>query len=335
MNLTYWKKIHWLCMAMTLAILCLGLAVPIAAQTPTPSLSIGHVAVGAFTQEIPHDNFAALDRLGQLADHPMHLALWFQAWGDGDASFYSDYVKLAAEKGYISVITWEPWKRAFEDRLTVQPEYALETIAAGKHDDYIRSWARDARDTGVPIILRFAHEQSTEPGVRSWYPWQGDPENFKAAFRRIVAIFREEGATNVAHLWSAMWLHKWAALYYPGDDVVDYVGTTELNHGTVPDEQWAKWRTFDEMFAPEYQAALQWNKPIILTELASAEQGGNKAQWLRDCFASFQTHYPLVVGVLLVEIESDREWPAINWSVTSSPAALQAFKEVIHDPYFR
>jgi hypothetical protein len=42
----------------------------------------------------------------------------------------------------------------------------------------------------------------------------------------------------------------------------------------------------------------------------------------------------MVVGVLLVEIRSDREWPAINWSVTSSPAALQAFREAISDPYF-
>jgi len=293
------------------------------------------VTVGAFTKQIPYDDFAALDRLGRLADHPLRLALWFQAWGDGDAVFYSDKVKLAAGKGYLPVITWEPWKRAFDDRLTVQPRYALSTIAAGAHDEYIRGWARAARDTGVPIILRFAHEQSTEPGVRSWYPWQGDPENFKAAFRHIVDIFREEGATNVRHLWSAMWLQRWASLYYPGDDVVDYIGTTELNHGTVPDTDWAKWRTFDEMFGPEYEAAAPWRKPLILTELATAEQGGNKAQWLRDCFASFETKYPLVVGLLLVEIESDLEWPTINWSVTSSPAALQAFKEAMADPYFR
>jgi hypothetical protein len=295
----------------------------------------GGVALGAFTKEIPYDNFAVVERLAGQINHPLRLALWFQAWGDGDAVFYTDYVRLAAEKGYTPVISWEPWKRAFNDRLTVQPTYALSTIAAGAHDDYIRSWARGAKETGVPIILRFAHEQSTQPGVRSWYPWQGDPENFKAAFRHIVAIFREEGATNVRFLWSAMWLHQWANLYYPGDDAVDYIGTTELNHGTVPDANWAKWRTFDEMFGPEYAAAVPWSKPMILTELASAEQGGDKAQWLRDCFVSFKSRYPLVVGVLLVEIKSDLEWPTINWSVTSSPTALQAFKAAVNDPYFR
>lgn len=318
-------------------LVCVGLGVVGAATAAAeqPSWPVpGQVAVGAFTKQIPYDDFAALDRLGRLADHPLHLALWFQAWGDGDSVFYSDKVKLAADKGYLPVISWEPWQRAFDNRLTVQPEYALSTIAAGAHDEYIRGWARAARDTGVPIILRFAHEQSTEPGVRSWYPWQGDPENFKAAFRHIVEIFREEGATNVRHLWSAMWWHRWAALYYPGDDVVDYIGTTELNHGTVPDKQWAQWRTFDEMFGPEYAAALPWNKPLMLTELASAEQGGDKAQWLRDCFTSFETKYPLVVGVLLVEIESDLEWPSINWSVTSSPAALRAFRQAMSDPYF-
>jgi beta-mannanase len=211
----------------------------------------------------------------------------------------------------------------------------LSSIVAGDHDAYIRTWARAARASGVPIVLRFAHEHSTEPGTRPWYPWQGDPEGYREAFRHIVTLFREEGADNVRHLWSAMWLNSWASQYYPGDDVVDYVGTTTLNHGTGAQAAWAQWRTFDDLFAPQYRAALQWNKPIIVTEVATAEYGGDKAAWLRDCFNGVKYQYPLVRGVLLFEVEADREWPIINWSVASSPESLAAFKEVINDPIFR
>jgi len=73
----------------------------------------------------------------------------------------------------------------------------------------------------------------------------------------------------------------------------------------------------------------------MLTELGSAEQGGDKAAWLRDCFNSLETRYPLVAGVLLLEVESDREWPEINWSVASSPESLGAFQKAIDDPYFK
>jgi hypothetical protein len=313
---------------------------PVPTDTPTPAPiptlnPAGRVGLGAYLDGTPYDEFQAVQELERLLGHKMQYALWFQAWGDDDRDFPTYWIELAAQKGLTPVITWEPWKRDFANAAAVQPAYSLAGIAAGEHDEYIRAWAKSAKSVGVPMTIRFAHEQSTEPGARLWYPWQGDPEGFKAAFRHIVTLFREEEATNAQFLWSAMWLNEWASQYYPGDDVVDLVGTTVLNHGTAPTVPWAKWRSFDELFTGQYQAALQWGKPIILTELATAEQGGDKAAWLRDCFTSLKTTYPLVEGVLLLEMHSDRGWPEINWSVTSSPESLTAFKEAIDDPHFK
>jgi len=295
----------------------------------------GHVGLGAYLDGTPYDRFAAVQQFEGLLRRKMQYALWFQAWGNDDRGFPDYWIELASQNGLVPVITWEPWKRDFADPTAAQPAYSLSSIAAGEHDEYIRSWARGAKSIGVPIIIRFAHEQSTEPGARLWYPWQGDPEGYKAAFRHIVTLFREEGAGNVQFLWSAMWLDEWAYEYYPGDDIVDFVGTTVLNHGTAPTVPWANWRTFDELFGGQYQAALQWGKPMILTELATAEQGGDKAAWLRDCFTSLKPKYPFVQGVLLLEVQSDREWPNINWSVASSQESLAAFREAINDPYFK
>jgi beta-mannanase len=287
-----------------------------------------------YLENSPYDNYAAVGAFEALLKHKMAYVLWFQSWGD-DPEFRSDWVLLAAQKGLIPVITWEPWKRDFVTPWVVQPEYALETITAGQHDDYLRSWARAAKAAGVPIVLRFAHEQSTRIGARPWYPWQGDPESYRDAFRHIVAIFRQEEADNVRFLWSAMWLQLYAEAYYPGDDVVDIVGTTILNHGLGATADWAGWRTFDYLFSPEYIVAEKLGKPVMITEMATAEQGGDKPAWLRDAFSSIRTRYTLVEAVLLLEMPVDREWPVINWSVASSPASLAAFEEAIADPTFK
>lgn len=295
----------------------------------------GQVGLGIYTTDVPDDGFASVYRFEKLVEKKMEYVLWFQAWGDEDAAFPAEAVRAAANMGLKPVITWEPWKRQFEDPTADQPTYSLDTIDEGEHDEYIRSWARGIRSVGIPIVLRFAHEHSTEPGTKSWYPWQGDPDGYQAAFRRIANLFREEGAEEVEFLWSAMWLDSWAAEYYPGDDVVDWVGTTILNHGSGAEASWAEWRTFDDLFGPQYQAALRWGKPIMVTELATAEQGGDKAAWLRDCFSSLEESYPLVEAVLLFEVESDREWPEINWSIASSEESLIAVKQAIAGPHFR
>lgn len=310
---------------------------PTNTPAPRPARGLnpgGTVGLGVYAQGVPYDNFASLYAFERMVQHRMTYALWFHAWGNDDRVFPTQYVLAAASQNMTPIITWEPWQRNFSAPTAPQPAYSLASINAGEHDAYIRSWARGARATGVRIILRFAHEQSTEPGVVSWYPWQGDPAGYRAAFRRIVEIFRAEGATNVEHLWSGMWLNE-AAPYYPGPDVVDWVGTTVLNHGTDIPEEWAQWFTFDSLFRAQYQAAARWGKPVMIMELGSAEQGGDKAAWMRDAFGSLQTDYPLVRAVLLFEIAVDREYPNINWSVASSPASLNAFREVIRDPYFR
>jgi len=302
---------------------------------PDPLNPAGQVGLGFYLDDVPYDEFRSVYQFERMIQHKMEYVLWFHAWGNSDRAFPTHSVWLAWKMGLTPVLTWEPWTRNFDDPTAIQPEYSLASIAEGQHDTYIRQWARAAKASGVPIILRFAHEQSTEPGTRPWYPWQGDPEGYRLAFRHIVEVFHEEGASNVQFLWSAMWLNGWASEYYPGDDVVDWVGTTVLNHGTGALADWAQWRTFYELFDGQHQAALQWNKPIMLTELATAEHGGDKAAWIQDCYYSLQYKYTLVRGVLLFEVASDREWPIINWSVASSQESLDAFLEAIGDPYFK
>jgi cellulose synthase (UDP-forming) len=50
---------------------------------------------------------------------------------------------------------------------------------------------------------------------------------YQQAFRHVVSLFRDEGADNVRFVWSPAGETN-ALDYYPGGDVVDYVGLTVL-----------------------------------------------------------------------------------------------------------
>jgi hypothetical protein len=73
---------------------------------------------------------------------------------------------------------------------------------------------------------------------------------------------------------------------------------------------------------------------VFLTEVASAEQGGDKARWLSDFLDALPRDYPAVTGVLLLE-GRDREWPEIDWSVASSPESLATVRRAVSDPRYR
>lgn len=122
-----------------------------------------------------------------------------------------------------------------------------------------------------------------------------------AAFERMIG-HRVEYVLwfHVPFLWSAMWLNSWGNQYYPGDDVVDWIGTTVLNHGTGAIADWARWQSFYELFDGQYQAAAGWGKPIMLTEWLQQNRGETNLLGRK-----FQLHRPTPGPVL----------PSAGWSV--------------------
>lgn len=255
--------------------------------------------------------------------------LIFNAWGDGDKGFPTDVIAKAAAQGRTVILTSEPWKRDFANLTVVQPEFTLQSIADGLHDVYLREWATQAANLGIPFIYRFAQEMSTKPGTKEWYPWQGEPQEYKAAYRHIVEIFREQGATNIRFMWSAMKFDEGlASKYYPGDDVVDIIGTTILNHGTANND-YPVWLTIPDLFSHSLApiSRLWPGKPIYIAEFGTAEQGGSKAEWLREGFKRIATNYPQVEGVMLLD-GVDFKHDQVNWSIDSSFESLVAMIEV-------
>ncbi len=217
-----------------------------------------------------------------------------------------------------------------------QPGFKLTTIASGAYDDYIRRFAMDAKNWGFPFLLRFAHEMNA-----TWYPWStgtgnangNSPSDYIAAWRHVHDIFTSVGASNVLWVWCVNTESPSAtpiAQDYPGDAYVDWVAMDGYNFGsTVPNGQWL---SLAQVFLPTYQDISRLtSKPLMISELSSAEQGGDKAAWITDgLLSALPSLLPRVRAVLWFDAVD-----GYDWRVDTSTASLTAFRQVVASPMFQ
>jgi beta-mannanase len=154
----------------------------------------------------------------------------------------------------------------------------LATIAAGTYDEELQRIGKVLASYEKPVYLRFAHEMNA-----AWYPWGtgngNTPAQYVAAWRHVHAVI-SSAAPGVRVWW--VWSPDAAApavskaplsSFYPGDDVVDFVGMT--GYATPGNDQGSAFQTFGRTLAA-LGAITQ--KPAILAEVGAA--GPRKNAWL-------------------------------------------------------
>ena len=206
---------------------------------------------------------------------------------------------------------------------------AYDRITDGSADQRIAAAARRLAGHGDPVLLRWGWDMN-----RDFYAWGGadndrDTDGYVGAWRHLHRIFGEEGADNVAWVWSP---HRrstpdeaWnaAARYYPGDRYVDWVGVSGFNIGGESPAG-----LFDTRYA-EYAH----RKPIIVTEVAAVDRGGRtKADWI-DRFADWVRARPAVGAVVWFDTDTHPR-SGEKWRIDSDKRALAAFRSMADDPAF-
>lgn len=286
------------------------------------------VALGVRTEGVP-ERGPLLDEYASLVGEMPAIVMWYEDWADATVSpFDPERLSTIVLRGATTMITWEPWDAS---KGAEQPEFALAAITRGDFDDYIRQSARDADAWGQQVFLRFGHEMNG-----TWHAWGRDvngnePEDFIAAWRHVVGIFRDEGATNVVWVWSPnidyMARYPFTDLY-PGDEWVDWVALDGYNWGA---HNGIGWRSFAELFGPSYDILTGLtDKPVMIAEMASNEDGGEKGAWIRQGFLhDLPERMPRVEAVIW--FNRDKE---TDWRVNSSEESLAAFREVVASPLF-
>lgn len=144
----------------------------------------------------------------------------------------------------------------------------LADITRGRYDRYLRTYATAVRSFGYPVLLSFGHEMNG-----TWYSWGSGhvaPEEFRAAWRHVVKIFRTAGATNIKWLWTinsfniaSSSIQQW----WPGSLYVNWVGIDGYYYGPS--------NTFNSVFGTVVsQVRRITHDPILISETAVAPAAG-------------------------------------------------------------
>ena len=301
---------------------------PSAAEAPERQVALG-VSIWNGRRLSELDAF-----IGAMRGHrPATWTIWSQ-WGDpATRAFPISQAWAVRARGVTPMIWWEP----VDPSDLESPVYArLANIAEGRHDDYVRQYARAARTFGTPLILRFAHEPNG-----GTFPWgergfDNDAPTFVAAWRHVHDLFQEEGATNVRFLWS---VGRKAcpggcdpySEFYPGDAYVDYLGFSSFNWGAYRDKWVPMLKGFGRVTR---QLSRISTKPIIAVESASDGTGGDKATWIAEGYRRVYEALPQVVAIIYLDVDlRDRGHP--DWRLSSPEEALAAYADIAAMPQFQ
>jgi beta-mannanase len=254
------------------------------------------------------------------------VVMWYADWAHGLPSLQQ--LESVAQRGSVPEITWEPWNSVKPAH--VQPRYRLRNIIYGRFDSYIRAWAKTLAAYGRTVRLRFAQEMNGD-----WYPWSehangNHPHEFVRAWRHIHDIFRAAGATNVEWIWSPGAAARHIPREeYPGDAYVTMVSLTVFNGGFQ--SRYTGWLPVANLLHGSLARlhAIAPRKPIELSEVGCAEQGGNKAAWIAGMFASLR-RYPSITSVIWYDLVKGSDW-----RVESSRQATAVYAAGVADPRYR
>lgn len=156
-----------------------------------PPLAFGLALDGAVTDRI----------LAQAAEQasvaPAVVTFYLQWPRDPAAQNFPGEALAAVERtGAVACVTWEPMSVEQGQENAIPAE----RILSGEYDPYIDGFARAARDTGRPLLLRFGHEMNLARyhwGTTAQAYGPGSPDLFRRMFRHVHQRFRNQGAANV------------------------------------------------------------------------------------------------------------------------------------------
>jgi mannan endo-1,4-beta-mannosidase len=254
--------------------------------------------LGLFTPGAPQSYAGVSSFTGATSVRP-NLVLYYSGWYE---PFQTGFAQTAAEHHAVPLVQIDP------------TNISVAAIAAGRYDRYLSAYAKAVRAYRLAVIVSFGHEMNG-----SWYSWgyrHTSPAEFVAAWRHVVRVFRDAGATNVTWLWTAnVFQHgrlgvASPAPWWPGRQYVTWVGIDGYYPRTV--------RPFAQLFGPTITAVREFTRdPILISETGALRAAGQPAK-IAGLFAGIRTYQ--LLG--FIWFDANTHW---DYRITS-PAAFAAFR---------
>jgi hypothetical protein len=216
-----------------------------------------------------------------------------------------------------------------------------------REEAIIREAARFLAETELPILLRVGGEMDI---------WgnQAKPEEFKAAFRFIANIMRQE-APNVALVYSVN-VNSAAGVdwmtFYPGDAYVDWVGISLYTSRyfradpNTSDADAAIWRTgpYANPVAVMRELVDMFGsrKPILISEgsvsLRNIPNNEDLTEWalprIRKTYEYIPMLFPEVKAIFWFNVRIAGDPGGVRHDFTVSPRARQLYTQLTNNDYF-
>ncbi len=335
------------CIALLLSILCIMSSMPVFADGTDMRLYIKKDALatdqqayhgakfepkigsylGMFAEgdKAVHDPWTGnpfyFDAVPKLTGKKHAMYMIYIHYGDMEFNHYASHYAKAKELGCGMQVALEPNK-------------GMDKVV---DDAYLHRFAKQAKETGIPIFLRFANEMN-DPGST----WGKDKALYIEKFRLVANVMHKE-APNVAMCWSPNdWgyngfgdAHEW----YPGDEYVDWVGVSSYPPYN-PDGESKHKTKFTDRLAVIYNA-YSAKKPIYLSEGApiqnvefqETDMSVVAAKDLKEFYDEVARRYPAIKAVFYWD--NEETWGAKRKCIISkNPLVLDTYKKSIADPFF-
>lgn len=245
---------------------------------------------------------------------------------------YDPYIGRLIERNTISMVTF-----LFEESDTDENGDVVRNILNGDHDETLTDWGQNISYLNAPVFVRLGNEMNGR-----WTDWSlgnnyNDPDLYKLAFVHITNVFRSAGAHNAYFVWNPngnhapffAWNH--AALFYPSDNVVNFVGLTHYHFGS---EETSDFRALYEGLYWEY-AALFYQRYMMIGEFASVESNTDKAEWITAAFDDIPTRFSRIKLAVWFDARHGFAVEGLNGPnlrIDTSPESLTAFREGMSRP---
>jgi mannan endo-1,4-beta-mannosidase len=254
--------------------------------------------LGLFAPAAPQ-SYAGVDSFTGATGVRPNVVLYYSGWFE---PFQATFAQAAAQHHAIPLVQIDP------------TNISLAAIAGGQFDSYLLTYAKAVRAYRLAVILSFGHEMNG-----SWYSWgyrHTAPGEFVIAWRHVVSVFRDAGATNVTWLWTAnVFQHGRPsatnpAPWWPGRQYVTWVGIDGYYPRAVS--------LFSQLFGPTIAAVREFTRdPILISETGAVRAAGQPAK-IAGLFAGIRTYQ--LLGFIWFDANADQDYRI------TSPAAFAAFR---------
>lgn len=263
------------------------------------------------------------DKTGTYGDFIVFYLQWPEPGQTNKTEFPHETLDHIRSVGAVPCLTWEPMYIDKGKEVVVPAS----EISAGRYDDFIRVFAREAADWGKPLLVRFAHEMNVRRyhwGTSEEKYGPESPALYGTMFRHVVDVARDSGGTNLIWVFcpnaesvpsssydsNATW--NAAANYYPGKTYVDLMGIDGYNWGDSRKAGVHGWtsrtQTFEEIFAKPCRElkSMAPGKPILVFETASVGTREQKNTWLA-CGVDASRRLG-ISGIAWFQVSKENDW---------------------------